>query len=534
MKNPFIIFKKKSIGFKGIQADKAVNIFIPREYLFIPENNYIFYSNKKNKFSLQNSNVIRRRYNSSDNLRKQNLNQKYKPIKENLTNISIIKKYDLKNQYKITNVEEEEKNDEKLPFIPNFSTFGGNNKYMSIPLYNNNFFNILCQKKSQKKNENFVNLFGIKNIGNSCYINSFLQILLRTPFFYENLKIVNNNENISLIKNLIELNNNSKKELIIKKIKILMSEVDETYKELIQNDSQDFGINLINYLIILLKGENSFDDEIDENTYLKENIPILDLEKHKNGIFKNYLNKYYKKENEIFIEKMFQFHESKLLMEANANEQKIYEAKKIYFETSISIDLNFPKKNDFSLEDLLSYRYPEFHNFYKDYTKIDEQDEFDWDKIKEYVYRLYKTILDACLSNFKDTIDIGENDNNIRKNIKSFCFRRLASLPNILIISINRASVGKSLNNSFLSFKETLDLRDYIDEDIYQEKETQYTLYAVNERKGLIKNFGHCYSYVKIKNRWFKFDDDIYYEEKPNFNSKYVVGLYYIKNNFKL
>ena len=39
-----------------------------------------------------------------------------------------------------------------------------------------------------------------------------------------------------------------------------MSEVDETYDSYEQNDSQDFGINLINYLITLLKGENSFYD----------------------------------------------------------------------------------------------------------------------------------------------------------------------------------------------------------------------------------------------------------------------------------
>jgi len=530
MKMSIQLFPKKIIGFKGIKIDKSVNFFIPREYLSIHENNFIF-SDKKKELILENSNIIHKRYNSFDKIRKQNFQKKLKPAKDKIKCIQNNKKCSFINFNKKFN-REEEKNDIKLSIIPHFNTFGTYNYLPSITSINNNFLYFL--KKPIQKNENYVKLFGIKNIGHSCYINSFLQILLRTPFFYKNLKIVNNNEKIALIKCLLDLTGNSQKGQIIKKIKILMSSMDESYESLTQNDSQDFGINLINYLIILLKGENSFNDEEEgEDTYLKENIPILDLEKHKNGLFKNYLNKYYKKENEIFIEKMFQFHESKLLLEVDDDEEKIYNAKKIYFETSINIDLNFPKGDRFFLKDLLLNRYPEFHNFYKNFSEL-EKDEINWELIKDKIYKMYRDFMNLCFSNYKDALELDEDDNNIRKNKKSFCFRRLASLPNILILSVNRAFVGKSLNNSYLYFDETIDLRDFIDEDICKEKETTYSLYAINECKGFIKDFGHYYSYVKIDHKWFKFDDETYYEENPKFYSKYVVGLYYIKNNFKL
>ena len=48
MKMSIQLFPKKIIGFKGIKIDKSVNFFIPREYLSIHENNFIFSDKKKN------------------------------------------------------------------------------------------------------------------------------------------------------------------------------------------------------------------------------------------------------------------------------------------------------------------------------------------------------------------------------------------------------------------------------------------------------------------------------------------------------
>lgn len=510
-----------SNSFENIKPNNVINLFIPKKYVIINGNENPHLALYKNsKLWIKDDN--RKKNNSYDQINNPYINVKIKPMKENSKN----NKKNTKNLNNIISIREEEKNDFK-----NISNCPNNNNIIYI-----------SNKNKKILDDCFIKFFGIKNVGHSCYINSFLQILLRTPYFLKNLKLVK--ENNYLIKYLIDLTENPRKDLIIQKIKILMTDVDENYGNNTQNDSQDFGINLINHLISIIKKENIFDDnkdDKDDEDINEKDIPISDIEKHKNDGFQKYINKYYKKENEIFIEKLFQFHESKLIIETNDNEKEIKNVKKINFETSISMELSFPynqKEKYSTLKDLLSNRYPEFHNFYKELSRI-EKDSTNWEtinKIKEIIYRLYKSFLEACSKDSRIHLNINENDENIniKNKIEIFSFRRLASLPNILLISINRAFLGKSLNNSYLSFTDTLDLKDYIDDDIINEKDTTYSLYAVNECKGLIKDNGHCYSYVKIKHKWFKFDDNYFCEERPKFVSKYVVGLFYIRNNFNL
>ena len=69
-----------------------------------------------------------------------------------------------------------------------------------------------CQIIEVKDNNNRLNieidrkLFGLQNIGHSCYMNSFLQILLHTPHFLEALKeSYNGITNEPLIDSLIEI-----------------------------------------------------------------------------------------------------------------------------------------------------------------------------------------------------------------------------------------------------------------------------------------------------------------------------------------
>jgi ubiquitin C-terminal hydrolase len=107
---------------------------------------------------------------------------------------------------------------------------------------------------------------------------------------------------------------------------------------------------------------------------------------------------------------------------------------------------------------------------------------------------------------------------------------KLASLPKILIISINRAFLGKNFNDNIISYKERLDVKKFIDKDILKNEKTKYRLYAVNECQAHKKEYGHYYSYIKINKTWYKFNDNIVSEESPNLSSEYVVGLYYIKD----
>ena len=106
---------------------------------------------------------------------------------------------------------------------------------------------------------------------------------------------------------------------------------------------------------------------------------------------------------------------------------------------------------------------------------------------------------------------------------------KLASLPKILILNINRAMFKKELNTNNLKYPETLDLSEFVDKNLYKKQLNNYEIYAVNERSGDSIQYGHYYSYIKIENKWYKFNDNSVTDETPDFCSQYVVGLYYKK-----
>ena len=395
--------------------------------------------------------------------------------------------------------------------------------------------NILFLPKSDFK------IIGFDNIGHSCYMNSYLQILFHTPKFLKELKeIYNKNKSnktidLLLIKTLIDLSMNPKDNKTLKLIKKIMSTIDESYGDYIQNDSQEFGISLINKIITDLKPESpsSDDDEEEVKDSINNHIDNNKINKeYKIQKFNNYISKYYPKDEEIIFEKMFQFHESEIKKfgklkdknKINSNDSELGEIKNFNFETFINIELIIPdniKKKKYELFDLLKLKYiPEF-------TLTNDESLSD-NKIIEYISKVYESL--------KQFINFFKNKNknlNQENNNSILCFNKIVSLPNILIITINRALLGKSFNSNILSFNETLDLKEFIDEDILgKDKKTLYRLYAINECFGFIKDYGHYYSYIKLENDWIKFDDKIWKNENPKFESRNVVGLFYVKEDF--
>ena len=375
-----------------------------------------------------------------------------------------------------------------------------------------------CQIIEVKDNNNRLNieidrkLFGLQNIGHSCYMNSFLQILLHTPHFLEALKeSYNGITNEPLIDSLIEISEypNIKS---LKQIKKIMAEEDESFGKQVQNDSQEFGVSLLNKIITRIKGKPSFEED---DYYEEENLQIEKNYKIKK--YENYINKYCKEETKL--DEMFQFHE--IMFNVDSSDQKIGSYKSIDFNSFLNVELTFPikdNKNTYSLFELLRYKYPK-----NPLTKIKE-DDID----SRLILKLWKMFIEFIKSFFYIT-----ENSDINEDIELF-YNNMASLPNILIISINRAFLGKSIIKKGLTFEDTLDLKECLENDFQdREKNTKYKLYGVNIcHKSLFRNVGHYYSYVKIKDIWYKFDDDKPVEkESPDYNSKYVVGLYYIKEN---
>ena len=185
---------------------------------------------------------------------------------------------------------------------------------------------------------------GLYNIGNSCYINSFLQILLHIPQFLYNLKkeYQNTNKKSPLIENIINLSKypNNKKYLYL--IQEYMNNISPNYSPFHQADSQTFGIDLINEIITSIKGDdNSFETDKDVN-FNKKNT-------NKKKAYTKYVNKY--QNTLISLEKMFLINEC-----FNINNKNII---KYSFFTNLNIELVFPNKikTNYNLKDLLNFKY---------------------------------------------------------------------------------------------------------------------------------------------------------------------------------
>ena len=108
---------------------------------------------------------------------------------------------------------------------------------------------------------------------------------------------------------------------------------------------------------------------------------------------------------------------------------------------------------------------------------------------------------------------------------------RISQPPNILILSFQRINWRtKRKNSCSISFEEELDIKKFIDRDCGHSKECRYTLYGIGNHSGNI-DFGHYYAYIKLNDKtWYEFNDStvrkIGYIDT---NSKTVYTLFYKK-----
>ena len=482
-----------------------------------------------------------------ENILKKNLNKIKSEIKDNIDNIKI------KLEIEFT-IEGKKKISQE--------------KYSQYSITDSaTFFNAIednTKKKDEKMkiNSNKMKLIGFKNIGSSCYMNSVLQILFRIPGFLTNLREYYNSSNYNndcLIESLITLSDNPDSIDALKAIKREMAKIDESYGKYIQNDSQRFGIDLINQIILSMKGESSFyddtEDEIEKEVEVEEN-------------YNNFINNSQIKLNSF--EKMFLFHESFIKF-------NIKSLLKNGFENWLNIDLVFPdNRKEYVIEQLLDMKYLNHNNMpsqlnIKNSQRID-QNINDKDSIcihQEYNDNYLKKIYDLInykiglinSNNYSNSYNFQEVDNHdyfyifniILEYLKNFLnklfsnketindktifnIKQIASLPNILIITINRAILGEPLHKNKIIVGKYLNLSNYLDKKIFKNESDSaiYKLFAVNECNSIFHNFGHYVSYVNVEeDKWVKFDDTKITNENPNLNkNRYIVGLYYIKEQF--
>lgn len=295
-----------------------------------------------------------------------------------------------------------------------------------------------------------------------------MQILFHTPNFLNILK-KNNPKGETISSYLISVSEYPFDVEYFYKLKQLLGVINPDYSKPWSNDSQEFGIDLINFLISENKGpiyENN-----NEIANLSENIEFSQIKKI---VYENYISTYQKNLNELG--KLFIFNQIDIFCKGNNKNPTI--------SSNLHLELTLQTYQD-SIE------------------------------IENLIRQKYK--------------DENEQPNSSKIIIKS----KIASLPEILIVSINRVLNNQNIKYSRVLFNDTLDLKNYIDFDLFkdEQKRTTYSLYAINECIHINK-YSHYKCYIKLENRWFIFDDDKKVEEfYGSFkDSPFIVGLFYKRN----
>lgn len=370
------------------------------------------------------------------------------------------------------------------------------NIYLSIKncLNNNNYsnnrelgdkfseaFNEYKMKYSEKINlrikDPYNEKFGLINLLNDCYIISFLQILFHTPQFLENLNKFNlsKGENIeNIIKYLLLVSEYPFNAEHFLKLKQLLGIINPEYSKAYSNDSQEFGIDLINYLI------SETNKSFEESYEIMSDFRDEDI----NVIKKNAFNQFNNIKKELNgLGELFLFNQVDIYCKVNGHKAQI--------SSNIHIELTLQKTNSnlIIIEDLLNDKYNMNNPELKPNQII----------IKSKLISLPKILI----------ISINRVLNNEKINNIPIEFKE------ILELKINK----------------------HIDCDLFDDKNknTTYHLYAINEcihSRGFNRYYSHNICYIKIKNEWFQFDDSKT-PEKKNLKDKMisdsVVGLFYIR-----
>lgn len=350
--------------------------------------------------------------------------------------------------------------------------------------YQINNFNIDKEQDLRELNYIISSKVGLENLGNTCYMNTCLQILIHSKDFIQRLLLKKqfiNDITTPITKqflNLCEKIENSGKNFIDPSdFKKIISKKHPQFKGYSQFDTQEFCRILledINYEL------NEIKNKMDYRELSTEGKSKIQCNKEFDQLFRS-------RESSIIIDS-FYAQIVNILKCRNKFEsysfEKILDLPLLLPENIERIELN-KLINNFFLEEKIRYS----------------------KKCKNCKHRTHK------------------------KEIK------ITQSPNILILSLQRINERTmKKNKSRVDFEEKLNLQNYIDVDCGNEY--LYNLYGVGCHSGDI-NFGHYFAYIKLNDKdWHEFNDskvkyvgDDYYTK----SSLYVYVLFYKKicnNNY--
>ena len=302
---------------------------------------------------------------------------------------------------------------------------------------------------------------GLRNLGNTCFINSTLQVLIHCKLFIQNF----------LYK--YPIINKETTPISYQFLLICISVLDAMYKNLPHTD-------ISNFKEVFGKKHPIFNDfsQNDSQEFCRIFLEDLSMELNEaknKDLYKILTNSEGK--SKLFRDKEFEF---------NFKEREVSFVTKLFYSQIINTFKCQCGAEIYSFQKLL------------DFPLLLPND------VKEInIYDL----LDIHFKNEKITFqDKCQRCKKIGEHIKSM---RISRPPEILILSLQRIDdVNKTKNECIVNFPQKLNLFNYIDHEIGLGKEAEYKLFSVVNHQGNV-DYGHYFSYIQPLNsqNWFLFND---------------------------
>ena len=306
-------------------------------------------------------------------------------------------------------------------------------------------------------------LLGMRNLINTCYINSSFQILIHIPEFIEIIR-----------------ENNDFEQNVIEHINIIFDMILNNYKEFGNIDPSIFVNNFkrkhSDYNNHSQKDSEMFLEELIWN--INSELSILNekritnyynRETEKEKLFYDYMDNEdedtYYKINDLFY--VCYIHEKKC---------ELCNYTTYYFDESVGLKLTFEKCE-----------------------KINQKKKID----------LYTLIME----NFKNPIKIKSSFlcQNCNKCNIVLELIRIAKLPKILIISLQKTNIESTKKIPWVvKYDLEFGIREIVDTSLGQKVNCSYNLFAINNHLGYSPKSGHYYSiiYLDYLKSWFIFNDE--------------------------
>ena len=354
--------------------------------------------------------------------------------------------------------------------------------------------NIIPEKNYLKKNISedllFKTIFnkekqiGFINIGNTCYINSIIQILIHNKEF--TIEFIN-------------------------------------YVDKIRNNQLSISYKLLNIYEMILKSAESN----------KKSIDINDFVHHFKLIHSNFSNN----EQQDALEFFRVFSEDISNELNNVKKRFMYQKELKYSDDKNKKLMNLEYNNYFNeMENSIISRlfYSQLINTYICECQALT---YRFQKIADIPLLIPENVSDINLKELlkiyfsEETVEFKEKCKNCQKVVPQLKYIRFAILPKILIICFQRIDWINNIKNTCeIKFEEKLDINDFIDKDLINSTKCKYQLYGILYHIGDIET-GHYISWVYMKsdNCWVEYDDSSISIINNKFYYNNVYSLYYVK-----